>query len=121
MGRHHDLGRTMTWTGPDPTGVAHGEIADRVAAAVGAVGGISLLVPLRAQAIRWAGSDSAMAVSVGPEGIEVRLVAHRLPLPPLLDEVAAAIQDELTGAGRPLSPLRLIVVELTTQAFEDST
>lgn len=119
MGRDDDLGRTMTWAGPDHTGVAQGEIADRVAAAVGAVDGVSLLVPLRAQAIRWAGSDSAMAVSVGREGIEVRMVAHRLPLPPLLDEVAAAVQDELIGAGRPLTPLRLVVVELTAQAFGD--
>ncbi len=107
----------MTVSPSGPAGVAAEDVPARVAAAVGTVDGLSLVVPLRAQALRWAGRDAALAVDVDIDGVEVRLVAHRLPLPPLLDQAAAAVGVALSGTGWERVPLRLVVAELAGRAL----
>lgn len=90
---------------------------DRVAAAVGTVTGLSLQVPLRAQALRWAGRAAALAITLDQEGVEVRLVARRSPLPPLLDQADAAVRAALTGTDWEEATLRFIVTEIAAEAF----
>ncbi len=102
-----------------PTGDSAGGIPGRVADAVVEVDGLSLLVPLRARALRWTGSDAALAVTADSDGIEVRMVAHRLPLPPLLEQAAAGVRAALAGTGWEHVRLRLVVAELTAEAFSE--
>lgn len=92
-------------------------VADRIAAALSTVDGLSLLVPLREHALRWAGSDASLAVSVDHDRVEVRLVAHRLPLPALLDLAAACVREAVSGTDWAGAPLRLVVAELAAQAL----
>lgn len=103
---------------PDPA--PQQDAARRVSAAVFNVDGLSLLVPLRAQALRWSGRDAALAVILAQDLVEVRLVARRLPLPPLLDQLATALRAALTGTGWEHSSLRLVVAELSAAAFTRS-
>lgn len=104
----------------DRAGPAEDDVRGRVAAALDGVDGLCLMVPLRAHALRWAGREAALAISVDQERVEIRLVASRLPLPPLLDEAAAAIRTGLAGTGWERVPLRLVVGELTTVALPAS-
>lgn len=100
-----------------PDRLTDGVVRDRVAAAVAAVGGVALLVPLRAQAIRWDTADAALAISFSDGAVEARLVAHRLPLPPLLDAAAAAVRSALAGTGHEASRVRLVVARLSERAL----
>jgi len=106
-------------TGPEPGGVGTPEldVAGRVAAAVHTVEGLSLQVPLRTQALRWGGGEAALAVTVHRDRVEVRVVAHQLPLPPLIDRAAVAVRATLAGSGWDRAPLRVVVTELTAAAF----
>lgn len=100
-----------------PVGHPERDVADLVTAAIRAVDGLTLMLPLRAQALRWTGADAVMAVTLDRDRVEVRLVAHTLPLPPLLDQAATAVRAALRGTGWERAPLRLVVAELTTAAF----
>lgn len=105
---------------PDGAGIVTGGaagIVDRVAAAIQSIDGLALLMPLRAQALQLNGAGAALAVIVDPDGIEVRLVARRLPLPPLLEQAEAAIQAALLGTGWESARLQLVVAELAEQAL----
>lgn len=92
---------------------------DLVAGAVSEVAGLSLLVPLRKEALRLRVGGSSLAVRAGDDLVEVRLVAHRLPLPPLLQQAGEAARRALAGTGWERVPLRLVVAELTVEAFDD--
>lgn len=107
----------MTASGPGPDGHVERDVPGRVAAAVRTVDGLSLLVPLRAQALRWAGGDAALAITVEQDVVEVRLVAHRMPLPPLLDQAAVTVRAALSDTGWDHARLRFVVAELAAQAF----
>lgn len=100
-------------TGPEPVDA----VAERVAAAAQTVPGLSLLVPLRRKALAWTAPEASLAVTVDTGGIEIRLAADRLPLPPLLDQVQAAVRAALAGIGWESAPLRLVVAELSASAF----
>ncbi len=91
-----------------------------MSAAVCNVDGLTLLVPLRAQALRWNARDAALAVILAPDHVEVRLVARRLPLPPLLDQLATSLRAALTGTDWEHASLRLVVAELSAAAFTRS-
>ncbi len=90
-----------------------------MADAVGSVAGLSLLVPLRKEALRLTGGDEGMAVSVSEDLVEVRLVALRLPLPPLLERAGGAVRHALAGTRWADVPVRLVVAELARSAFDD--
>lgn len=108
----------MTPAHPGAVGIADRDVPDVVAAAVRTVDGLTLLVPLRAHALRWAEQDAALAITLDQDTIEIRLVAHRLPLPPQLDQLTAAVRAALSGTSWHHARLRLIVAELTTHALK---
>jgi hypothetical protein len=60
---------------------------------------------------------SSTAVGVSAERIEIRLVATRLPLPPLLDRAAEAVRSVLAGTEWENARLRLVVTDLDGAAF----
>lgn len=107
----------MTAIDPDAVPNNITDIAERVAAAVQSVDGLALLLPLRAHALRYAGSGAALAVTVKADLIEVRLVADSLPLPPLLDQAATATRSALAGTRWDHVPLRLVVAEISATAL----
>lgn len=93
------------------------EVAERVASAVEAIDGLSLFVPLREHVVRFTGRESTLAVTLEAESLEIRLVAHRLPLPPLLDQASGAARAVLVDCDRPNTRLRLVVHTLAADAF----
>lgn len=95
------------------------QVRQVVAEAVASVDGLSLLVPLRKEALRLTGGDEGLAVRVSEDVVEVRVVAHRLPLPPLLDRAGLAARAALAGTAWADVVLRLVVSEITDDAFDD--
>ena len=59
-----------------------------------------------------------LAIDVGTEVVEVRLVALSLPLPPLLRLTESALRPVLTDAGRGKALLRLVITDIDATAFE---
>ncbi|MFC4856872.1 hypothetical protein [Actinophytocola glycyrrhizae] len=57
-----------------------------------------------------------LSVDVGPEVVEVRLVALALPLPPLLRRAETALRQALAGVGREKTLLRLVVTDIDATA-----
>ncbi len=105
--------------GAGPAVLSRSEVRDLVAHAVASAAGLSLLVPLRKEALRLAGGDEGMAVSVSEDLVEVRLVAHRLPLPPLLERAGDLARAALAGTQWAVVPVRLVVAALARSAFDD--
>lgn len=99
--------------------LSRSQVREVVAEAVGSVAGLSLLVPLRKEALRLAGRDEGMAVSVSDDLVEVRVVAHRLPLPPMLDRAGDLARAGLAGTRWSEVPVRFVVAELARSAFDD--
>lgn len=102
-----------------PVALTRAEVREVVVAAVSSVDGVSLLVPLRREALRLTGGGEGLAVTVSEGMVEVRLVAHRLPLPPLLDRAGGLVRVALTGTQWSDVPVRLVVAQLTRDAFDD--
>lgn len=57
-----------------------------------------------------------VGVRLAGETVQVHLVVDRLPVPPVADQVAAAVREVLTGAGDP-RPVQVIVDDLDDAAF----
>ncbi|MET7990338.1 hypothetical protein ABZU76_05460 [Amycolatopsis sp. NPDC005232] len=82
-------------------------VADRVVAALADVEG------LRPAVERSWGS----AVDLTPDAVQVRLIATRLPLPPLLARAAAVVRPVLADTEWAGATLRLIVTDVDAGAF----
>ncbi|SEB38619.1 hypothetical protein SAMN04489727_1237 [Amycolatopsis tolypomycina] len=89
-----------------------GEAVAKILGALEAVDGLRPAVPLV-----W----DAPAVDLDPEVVQVRLVATRLPLPPLLDRAAEAVRPVLAGTPWAHARLRLVVTDLDGAAFARPT
>ncbi|MCR6487049.1 hypothetical protein M8542_29890 [Amycolatopsis sp. OK19-0408] len=61
--------------------------------------------------------SAAAAVDLSPELVQVRLIATRLPLPPLLERAAELVRPVLAGTVWERCPLRLVVTDLDGAAF----
>jgi hypothetical protein len=84
--------------------------AEAVEKIVGALEAVDGLRPAT-----WLSADSA--VDLSPEVVQVRLIATRLPIPPLLDRVAAVVRPVLVGTVWENARLRLVVTDLDGAAF----
>jgi hypothetical protein len=95
---------------------ARTDLIDRVLAALAEVAGVRPASPaVNASFGRW--SLDALAVDVGNDVIEVRLVATVLPLPPLLERTAEALEPVVAGSEYGGARLRLVVVDVDRGAF----
>lgn len=93
-------------TGPE-------ELAGKVLAAVRGVEGLRPSVPAVPALGRLAPWDpEAAAVDVGPDLLVVRVVADRLPLPPLLARAEAAVLAAVSGSGWAGVTVRLVVTDV---------
>ena len=61
--------------------------------------------------------SAGTAVDLSEERVEVRLIATRLPIPPLLDRAAEAVRPVLAGTAWANARLRLEVTDLDGAAF----
>jgi hypothetical protein len=61
------------------------------------------------------------AVDLSPEVVRIRLIATRLPIPPLLDRAAEAVCSVLAGTAWEKVRLQLVVTDLDGAAFARPT
>ena len=97
----------------------HQELTRRVLAALREVPGLRPAAPATRSWLPW--DADAMALDFQGGVVEVRLVALRLPVPPLLCEAGAALRDRLRGSPWQDVHLRLVVTELDSRAWTDRT
>ena len=97
------------------------EAVEKIVGALAAVDGLRLATPVSPGTtwlpVDWAGQ----AVDLSPEVVQVRLIATRLPIPPLLDQAAAVVRPILAGTEWENARLRLVVTDLDGAAFARPT
>lgn len=79
---------------------------------------VPALRPATPQVSRLPWDLELLAVDVGADGIEVRLVALSLPLPPLLAHAESVLRQALADVGREKTLLRLVITDVDATAFE---
>lgn len=101
---------------------AAAELIEAIVDAIEEVEGLRPAIPFGLDTVaRLARGGKAYAVDLTPEVVEIRLVASRLPLPPLLDRLTAAVRALLHGTECSNAIVRLVVTELDATAFSDTT
>ncbi|MEC3953577.1 hypothetical protein VMT65_11085 [Nocardia sp. CDC153] len=95
-----------------------GELIDALTAAVDAVPGVRP-VPLLTGAAWLPKPLRGTAIELGPDLVEIRVVATELPLRPLANRVAAAVAPVLAETRWAHATVRLVVAELEAAALED--
>ena len=97
------------------------EAVEKIVGALEAVDGLRPATPV-SPATTWLPVDWAgLAVDVSAEVVEIRLIATRLPIPPLLDQAAAVVRPVLVGTEWENARLRLVVTDLDGAAFARPT
>ncbi|GAB1509231.1 hypothetical protein [Actinophytocola sp. KF-1] len=90
--------------------------AERLLDALRTVPGLRPATPRAGTKLPW--DLDLLAVDVGADVVEVRLVALALPLPPLLRRAESALRRALTEAGHPDVVLRLVITDVDAAAFD---
>ncbi|WP_410595698.1 hypothetical protein [Amycolatopsis sp. lyj-23] len=98
-----------------------GEAVEKIVGALGRVDGLRPATPV-APETSWLPVDwDGMAVELSPDVVRIRLIATRLPIPPLLDRAAAAVRPVLAGTAWADARLHLVVTDLDGAAFARPT
>jgi hypothetical protein len=93
------------------------EAVEKIIDAIKGVAGLRPATPVSPETT-WLPVDwEGMAVDLTPEVVQIRLIASRLPIPPLLDLAAEAVRPVLTGTEWEKARLRLVVTDLDGAAF----
>ncbi|MET8993999.1 hypothetical protein [Amycolatopsis sp. Hca4] len=87
------------------------EAVEKIVGALAAVPGLRPATPSLPRG--WDG----FAVDLGPDVVRIRLIATRLPIPPLLDRAAEAVRPVLAGTAWSNARLQLEVTDLDGAAF----
>jgi uncharacterized alkaline shock family protein YloU len=104
---------------PQPPGESRAGVCAAVVRAVRSVPGLQPASPALPQRARWMRWDPAiLAVSLTDSHLEVQLAATRLPLPPLLEQAAAAIRQATAPTRWAALPHRLVVTALDATALD---
>ncbi|MET9486447.1 hypothetical protein [Nocardia sp. NPDC006630] len=93
-----------------------GELTDKIAEAVSALTGLRLESSIK-DGVRLPWPSRSTAIDLGNGVVEIRAVASTLPLPPLLERVAAAVEPLLVDTRWAGATVRLIVTQLEAAAF----
>lgn len=93
------------------------EAVERIVGALKEIDGLRPATPVSPETT-WLPVDwEGMAVDLSAEVVQVRLIATRLPIPPLLDRAADAVRPVLAGTEWAEARLRLVVTDLDGAAF----
>ncbi|MET8848417.1 hypothetical protein [Amycolatopsis sp. NPDC004625] len=93
------------------------EAVEKIVGVLKEVDGLRPATPVSPETT-WLPVDwDGMAVDLSPELVRIRLIATRLPIPPLLDRAAAAVRPVLAGTEWEKARLRLEVTDLDGAAF----
>lgn len=94
------------------------DVAHAAADAALAVPGVARLSPGTGVEVstQYAGGK-VIGVRLSGEEAEVQIVADRLPLPPITDQVAAAVATVLAAAGQP-KPVTVVVADIDAAAID---
>lgn len=93
------------------------EAVDKIVGVLKEVDGLRPATPVPPETT-WLPVDwDGMAVDLSPELVRIRLIATRLPIPPLLDRAAAVVRPVLAGTEWEKARLRLEVTDLDGVAF----
>lgn len=97
------------------------EAVEKIVGALEAVDGLRPATPVSPGTtwlpVDWAG----LAVDLSAEVVQIRLIATRLPIPPLLEQAAAVVRPVLKGTEWENARLRLVVTDLDGAAFARPT
>lgn len=91
--------------------------AEKLLAALRAVPGVRPATPRVGAKLPW--DLDLLAIDVGADVVEVRLVALSLPLPPLLQRAESVLRPVLADAGHGNALLRLVITDIDATAFDD--
>ncbi|WP_336156865.1 hypothetical protein [Amycolatopsis sp. VC5-11] len=92
-------------------------LTGRLADALSAVDGLRPATSVAAE-ISWLPTDPAGgSVDLTAESVEIRVVALRLPLPPLLSAAEAQVRKVLDGTEWADATIRLVVTDIDGAAF----
>ncbi|MFI5584966.1 hypothetical protein ACIA5G_08045 [Amycolatopsis sp. NPDC051758] len=93
------------------------EAVEKIVGALRAVDGLRPATPVSPETT-WLPVDwEGMAVDLSPELVQIRLIATRLPIPPLLDQAAELVRPVLAGTEWEKARLRLVVTDVDGAAF----
>ncbi|MFD9963893.1 hypothetical protein [Amycolatopsis sp. NPDC058986] len=94
------------------------EVTEKLVGAVKAIPGLRPATPIAEEATTWLPWDwDGFAVELSAELVEIRLIATRLPLPPLLARATEAVRPLLAGTEWEKATLRLVVTDIDGAAF----
>ncbi len=94
-----------------------GEAVEKIIVAIKGVPGLRPATPV-STGTTWLPVDwEGMAVDLTPELVQIRLIASRLPIPPLLDRATEVVRPVLVGTEWEHAHLRLVVTDLDGAAF----
>ncbi|WP_328447099.1 MULTISPECIES: hypothetical protein [unclassified Amycolatopsis] len=94
-----------------------GEAVEKIVVAIKGVPGLRPATPV-SPGTTWLPVDwEGMAVDLTPELVQIRLIASRLPIPPLLDRATEVVRPVLAGTEWENARLRLVVTDLDGAAF----
>ncbi|SFA77126.1 hypothetical protein SAMN05216266_101331 [Amycolatopsis marina] len=94
-----------------------GEITEKLLAALGTVPGLRPATPTaESTAARIPWDWDGIAIDLDDDVVRIRLVATRLPLPPLLRSAADVLRPVLVGTQWEAATLRLVVTDLDRDA-----
>jgi hypothetical protein len=91
------------------------ELARALLTALDAVPGVRAATPTAPGRVPW--DWDLLAVDVDPDQVCVRLVATRLPLPPVLTAAERILRTVLDTSDRPRARLRIEVTDIDRAAF----
>ncbi len=95
------------------------ELIDEIVSAINAVAGLRPTVPAGVALADWVPRlGPRSAVDVAADTVEVRVTATALPLPPLLDHLAASLSELLTSTPWAAARLRIVVTDLDAEVFD---
>ncbi|WNV88444.1 hypothetical protein [Umezawaea sp. Da 62-37] len=98
------------------------ETVEKLLAVLREVPGLKAATPTIAPTSPWVPWDwDSLAVDLGSEVVEIRVVATALPLPPLLDKATVMLGEVLRQNGFEAAVLRIVVTDLDAAALHDET
>jgi hypothetical protein len=100
--------------------VSESELAQELLTALREVPGVRPATPATVPAASWVPWDwDLLAVDIDDDRVRIRLVATRLPLPPLFADAGEALRRVLVANGRATARLCLEITDLDGAAFRD--